>query len=131
FQGTGEGGNGEGGKIIAGGPLVPGGGPAAFFPKSNLSAKNSGQFGAQVKVRGGHGIDLGFYAIQFHEKTPVPILIPAQANPGVPFNPVTGEIGLYNWVYPEDVKAYGISATKTVGVVNWATEISGRTNQDL
>ena len=131
FQGTGEGGNGEGGKIIAGPPLMPGGGPAAFFPTRNLSAKNSGQFGAQVKVRGGHGIDLGFYAIQFHEKTPVPILIPAQANPGVPFNPVTGEIGLYNWVYPEDVKAYGISATKTVGVVNWAAEISGRTNQDL
>ncbi|MFB3917479.1 MAG: DUF1302 family protein [Terriglobales bacterium] len=115
-------------RVFLGPPLVPGGGPAAMFRRPDLEPKDSGQFGVQAKIHAGHGIDLGFYAIQFHEKAPQPYLQPFA--PG-DVNPVTGQVGNYYWVFPENIKAYGMSATKTMGVVNWAIEISGRTNQDL
>ena len=47
------------------------------------------------------------------------------------FNPVIGEIGDYRLIYPQDVKMIGMSATKSIGVINWAAELSGRWNQDL
>ncbi len=114
-------------RLITGAPIVPGGGPAAFFYQRDMDPKIWGQFGGQVKVRAGHGVDLGFYGIQFHEKAGQLYLYPTLGPPNVE----TGQIGTFQWVYPENVKAFGASATKTFGNFNWAAEVSGRVHQDL
>jgi hypothetical protein len=130
----------EGGeRILWAPPIVPGGGPAAFFRGRDLEAKDSGQFGVQLKAQAGHRFGLGFYAVQFHDKVPQlyirPSVVFTPTGPVVldptTFNPQTGEIGTYYLAYHENVRAYGVSATKTTGYINWAVEISGRTNMDL
>lgn len=122
--------------MVPGGPVVT----PAFWRGHDKQAENFGQFGVQLKVRPGHGYDLGFYAIQFHDKAPQIYIYPALYQPpdGPPvvlnpsnFNPRTGKIGSYLLAYHENIRAYGVSATKTIGIVNWAAEISGRTNMDL
>jgi Protein of unknown function (DUF1302) len=119
-------------RLVVGAPLMPGGGPAAFFHARDMYPKDWGQFGGQVKVRAPHGVDLGFYAIQFHDKAGQLYLHPLFGPPFTPPpNPQTGEIGTFQWVYPENVKAVGVSATKTFGTFNWAAELSTRIHQDL
>ena len=108
-----------------------------FGRSPDLEARNWGQGGVQLKLRPGRGLDLGFYAIQYNEKTPQLYLAPTILGAPTPLPPMDGgvvpnlQIGNYNWVYPERIQAYGISATKTTGIVNWAGEISGRTHMDL
>jgi Protein of unknown function (DUF1302) len=143
---------GEGGEFLIASPLVnPQNGQvvidpvtghpawAGFVRSHDLWAKNSGQGGVQLKVRAGHGYSLGFYAVQFHEKLPQLYLQPIIPGFGAPspLPPNYGgvvpnvKIGNYYFVYPENIKAFGMSATKTIGIVNWAAEVSGRTNMDL
>ncbi|HEY1329776.1 MAG TPA: DUF1302 family protein, partial [Casimicrobiaceae bacterium] len=55
-------------RLLTGAPLVPGGGPAAFFREPDESAKNAGQGGVQLRFRAA-GVDYGIYAIRYHEKT--------------------------------------------------------------
>ena len=128
-------------RILQGQPLipVPGAGPAAFFHSRDHEAHDNGQFGVQLKTQVGHGFGLGLYAIQFHDKVPQLYIYPSVAmtpagplvlNPAT-FNPFTGEIGTYSWQYHQNIRAFGLSATKTTGNINWAAEISGRTNMDL
>ena len=114
-------------RLVVGPPIIPGGGPAAFFHTRDLYPKDWGQFGGEVKVRAGDGVDLGFYAIQFHDKAGQLYLHPTFGPP----NFQTGQIGTFQWVYPENVKAVGVSATKTFGTFNWAAELSTRIHQDL
>jgi len=95
----------------------------------DVEAKNWGQFGVEVLVAAPHGWDLGFYGIQFHDKTPQLDVAPGM-DPNN-FNPAIGLIGSYSHVYHENIKAFGMSASKTIGIVNYAGEISGRLNQDL
>lgn len=80
-------------------------------------------------------VELGFYAIRYHDKTPQVNL--TVAPPGAPgfdpryFNPVTGEIGNYQLAYGEGIKAYGMSfSTETMGA-NIAGEVSVRRNTPL
>ncbi len=129
-------------RILEGPPLVPlpGAGPTAFYHSQNLDARDNGQFGVQLKAQVRHGFGLGFYALQFHDKLPTQLYIrpsvvtmpqgPVVLDPAT-FNPYTGEIGTYSFAYHENVRAYGVSATKTTGYINWAAELSGRTNMDL
>ena len=142
----------EGGeRLILGGPMMDisnlgppvfGTGPEAWFRGEDLEADDSGQGGIQVRVQPTYNLDLGFYAIRYHAKTPslyarmykvpgVPVGVP-----GTVFNPfgidlASGKSGEYFLVYPEDIDAYGISATSTFGVWNLATEISYRHNTPL
>ena len=111
-----------------------------FVRSHDLWAKNSGQWGVQLKLRAARGYFLGFYVLQFHEKAPqqlyVAPIIPGIGTPS-PLPPNYGgvipnvQIGNYYFAYPENIKVFGMSATKTTGIVNWAAEISGRTNMDL
>ena len=98
-------------------PAFPG---AAFFHGADMKAKDSGQGGLQVRFRVGD-VDYGVYAIRYHDKAPQTYL-----RPGAGFNPATGQLGQYVLVYPEDIGAYGASATTTVGNVNFAAEVSIR-----
>lgn len=82
---------------------------------ADTEAKNSGQFGAQLKYRpDGDGGEWGFYAVRFH--SPNPIVYQH-------FNS-----GQYNLVYPEGIKAYGLSFSTTVGGLQVSSEGSVRDN---
>src|SRR5271165_3816065 len=143
---------GEGGEFLIASPLIdPNTGQvvidpvtghpawAGFLRSHDLWAKNSGQWGVQLKLHAARGFYLGFYALQFHEKAPQLYLAPIIPGFGTPspLPPNYGgvipnvQIGNYYFVYPENIKVFGMSATKTRGIVNRAAEISGRTNMDL
>lgn len=112
---------------------------------ANLTAKNSGQGGVQLRFRG-EDTDFGAYLIRFHDKT-----FQQVANLGVrsviyvpgPGCVVSGSFatgptscGLvapasYRLAYHEGITALGISASRTFGGVNLAAEVSYRRNQDL
>ena len=110
--------------------------PGAPFPPAatrlpDQAAKDSGQGGIELKIRG-EETDWGLYAIQFHEKTPqlVPVL-GMVANPG-PGPATIGPMPVgYRLVYQENITALGMSASKTFGDYNVATEVSFRDGQDL
>lgn len=111
-------------RLIVGGPLMPGGGSAAYFNRGDMDARDSGQGGLQVRFRAVE-TDFGLYAIRFHAKTPTLYLRPGAADP------FTGQIGQFQWVYPEDIQAYGASFSHTFGIVNLAGEMSIRRNTPL
>jgi hypothetical protein len=85
------------------------------------------------------GVDYGLYAVRYHDKVPQLYLTPSVANtplgPAVldpaNFNPAAGKVGQFAWVFPENIKAYGASASTTYGDVNVASEISVRRNTPL
>lgn len=90
---------------------------------NDLDAKNSGQRGAQVRLRADAiDTDFGVYAIRYHALTPsnltfdrVPVLPGAQ----------------YRFLHHEGIKAYGLSAAKSVGEWSLAGEVSYRRNAPL
>lgn len=112
----------EGGERIRASAGVPGNGYARGHDQK---AKDSGQFGVGLKTRF-DSIDVGVYALRYHAKTPVLYL-----HPGVATNDPLATLGFYELVYPEDIKAFGISATTTVGQINYAAEISVRRDTPL
>lgn len=117
----------SGERLIVGAPLVPGGGPAAFFRGKDLKASNSGQWGLQLRFRPeGGDVDYGLYAVNYHAKAPSTYL-----RRGNGFNAASGQVGDYVLAYAEDIKAYGASATATLGGVNFAAEASVRDNMPL
>jgi hypothetical protein len=104
--------------------LAPGPAPIGFARGPDIEAKDSGQFGLGLRTQLGE-YDLGFYATRFHAKTPV-----FYSRPGV--GGVPGAVtGSYQQVFPEGVKAFGVSATTTVGTVNVAAEVSVRRGTPL
>lgn len=113
-------------RLLAGAPVMPGGGPLAFFRGKDIEARDSGQGGVQVKFRPEQGdAEYGLYAIRYHSKTPQVYLRPAG------FNPVSGQIGDYVLVFPENILAYGASFTTSLGPVNVGGEASVRRNTPL
>ncbi|WP_321911925.1 DUF1302 domain-containing protein [Burkholderia cepacia] len=114
-------------RILAGAPLMPGGGPAAFFHTGDQYGRNSGQGGLQVRWRPQQWeTEFGFYAAQFNAKDPI-----IYVHPGVGVNPATGQIGTYQLVYPNDIKTIGASFTTSIGDTNFAGELSFRHNMPL
>lgn len=114
-------------RLIAGAnPVVPGGAPLAFYREQDMKAKDSGQGGLQVRFRLGE-TDFGLYAIRYNDKTPQIYLRPGSGAP----NFTTGQIGTYQWVYPENIRAFGVSASHTFGDYNLAGEVSTRRNTPL
>lgn len=114
-------------RFILGAPIIPGGGPAAFFGGKDMKARDSGQGGLQVRFRVGE-TDYGLYAIRYHDKTPK--LYMRQSAPA-DVDVVSGKVGEYNWVYPEDIRAFGASFSHTLDIVNIAGEVSVRRNTPL
>lgn len=101
---------------------------SAYFERSHdLKARDSGQGGLSLRFRVGE-TDYGIYAVRYHDKTPKIYLMPG-VDAG---NTDSGfKVGEYRWVYPEDIRSFGISATRTFGAVNLAGEISVRRNTPL
>ncbi|MBB6082979.1 DUF1302 domain-containing protein [Castellaniella defragrans] len=93
-------------------------GPGGLRRSDDTQPGNSGQGGIQVRYRvNSIETDFGFYALRYNEKFPTP----------------TGDFatGQYWLDYHTGAKAYGISATRTFGNVNLATEFSIRKNVTL
>ncbi|WP_437419286.1 DUF1302 domain-containing protein [Stutzerimonas chloritidismutans] len=107
--------------------LLASDGSAYFQRASDLEAKDSGQAGLKLRFRSGE-TDYGLYAARYHDKTAQIYLLP-----GVDAGPTDSgfRAGRYRWVYPEDIFTYGISASRTFGIVNIAGEVSVRRNTPL
>lgn len=111
-------------RLIVGAPGGPFAAAPAFFRSNDIKAKNSGQGGAQLRYRADAiDTDFGLYAIRYHDKSPQLYMRPA----AIP-NFATGQVGQYLWAFPENIKAYGASFSKTVGYFNFAGEVSVRRN---
>ncbi|SFE85800.1 DUF1302 domain-containing protein [Paracidovorax wautersii] len=95
-------------------------GPAYATKGNDIEGRNSGQYGLQLRFRGGE-TDYGLYAIRYHDKTPQLYFRGLVA--GVPSQ--------YFSAYPEDIKAFGASFSRTFGSVNVAGEVSVRHNMPL
>lgn len=112
---------GDGGERIRFAPGIPG---IGLSRGPDIKASDNGQYGLGLRSQLGDW-EFGIYAIRFHAKTPVAYSHTGRTNvPGAGF-------GTFQWVYPEDIKAYGISATTTVDTVNFAGELSVRRDTPL
>lgn len=115
-------------RLIVGAPGGPFAAPPAFMRGPDQAAKSSGQGGIQLRWRSEDiDTDFGFYAIRFHDKNPGVYLRPSAGPPDF----ATGQIGTYNLVYAEGIKAFGMSASKSIGASNIAAEVSVRRNTPL
>jgi hypothetical protein len=114
-------------RILAGpNTVIPRGAPFFLSRIGDNEAKNSGQWGAQVRFRPeSQDTEYGLYAANFHSRSPVVYTY------AVGFNPVSGHVGDYRLVFPEDIKVYGASLTTSVGPANVGAEISYRHNMPL
>ena len=80
----------------------------------DVKARNGGQWGAALRYQPeGTQLNLGAYAMNYHDKTPQ-------------FSLNINNTGALGWTYPEDRKLFGLSANFPVG--DWAvgTELSYR-----
>ncbi len=92
--------------------------PVALARAHDRHAKDAGQGGVQLKWSPeGLGIDFGFYAARYHDKTPQVVLAPG--------------LHTYSLYYHEGIRTYGASATTTLGEFNFAAEASVRHNAPL
>ncbi|MCL4181912.1 MAG: DUF1302 family protein [Burkholderiaceae bacterium] len=115
-------------RIVA--AAVPGVGPvASFYRTRDIEAQDSGQGGIQLRYRSTTlDTDFGFYAVRYHEKGFREYVRPgAGVGPGSPAD----KIGEYTLVFPEDIRAYGASASTSIGDANVAAEVSIRDNAPL
>jgi hypothetical protein len=103
---------------ISGGPIA---GNYVLTPTGDVKARNSGQFGAQLKWRAGE-TDFGVYAARYHDKDGQ---LYGNLNA---FNPAASS---WNYVFPEAIKTAGISASHSIGDTNFAAEASMRWNMPL
>ena len=106
---------------------IPNVGNFVLGPGGDRKPKNSGQFGLQLKWRLAD-TDLGFYAARYHDKGgQLYGQLNAQAVPG----PGGTLPGSWYFVFPEAVKTYGVSATRSFGDFNFAAEASLRDDMPL
>lgn len=106
-------------------PFNPGN-PFAFYRAADMDASDQGQGGIDARFQLGQ-YDFGLYAIRYSEKLPQLYLYPAAGLP----NFATGQIGTYREVYPEEIEAFGASASTTFGICNLAGELSFRYHTPL
>ncbi|CAN7740463.1 DUF1302 domain-containing protein [Variovorax sp. LjRoot290] len=106
---------------------IPNVGNFGLLPGGDRKPKNSGQFGLQLKWRL-DDTDLGFYAARYHDKGGQ---LYGRLNPAGTPGPGGTLPGDWYFVFPEAVKVYGVSASRSVGDFNFAGEASVRDNMPL
>jgi hypothetical protein len=85
----------------------------------DLRPRDAGQGGLQLRwTPAGSEFEFGFYAAQYHDKTPAAPV----------FDFVAGNEHL---AYAQDVRVFGASVTSSVGQLNWAAEASMRSHAPL
>lgn len=120
--------DGGGERIVV--AAVPGVGPVrSFYRAKDIEARDSGQGGVQIRHNSeALGTDFGFYAIRYHDKN---FQVQVRPGAGVGPNAPVDKIGEYMLVFPEDIKAYGVSANRGIGNANVGFEASIRHNAPL
>jgi hypothetical protein len=106
---------------------IPGVGNFVLLPGGDRKPKDSGQFGLQLKWRIDE-TDLGVYAARYHDKGGQ--LYGALDPAGTP-GPGGTLPGSWYYVFPEAVKVYGVSATRSIGDFNFSAEASIRDDMPL
>jgi hypothetical protein len=106
---------------------IPGLGNFVLQPSGDRKPKDSGQFGMQLKWRLDE-TDLGVYAARYHDKGGQ--LYGALDPAGAP-GPGGTLPGSWYYVFPDAVKVYGVSATRSIGDFNFSAEGSVRDNMPL
>ncbi|MFM9915002.1 MAG: DUF1302 domain-containing protein [Rhizobacter sp.] len=106
---------------------IPNVGNFVLQPGSDRKPKDSGQFGMQLKWRL-DDTDLGFYVARYHDKGGQ---LYGQLNRlGAP-GPGGTLPGNWYFAFPEAVKVYGASASRSIGDFNLSTEASIRDDMPL
>lgn len=104
-------------------------GNVSFNREDDMKAKSSGQGGVQLRFHGGD-VDYGLYAVQWNDHGPSGLYLHPFA--GAPVVSASGlQIGTYQWVFHEGIRAVGGSFSTTFGNVNVAGEVSYRSNTPL
>lgn len=103
-------------------------GTSGSYHTADLKPRDDGQFGLQISyMPDGSDWQFGAYGARYHAKTPTAMYTESWSTPGggvfVP--------GSYRWVYAQDIKTYGLSATTSIGHLNVAGEASMRLNAPL
>ena len=106
---------------------IPNVGNFLLTPGGDREAKDTGQFGLQLKWRLGE-TDLGFYVARYHDKGGQ---LYGQLNPRGAPGPGGTLPGSWYYVFPEAVKVAGASASRSVGDFNFSVEASVRDNMPL
>ncbi|WP_338759553.1 DUF1302 family protein [Massilia sp. METH4] len=109
---------------------IPGAGTAAFLGRArDMEPGDSGQGGLQLKYRPENSdVDFGFYALQYNERGFQVLLKPGYFS-APPIAP--NQVGEYQLVYHKHVRTFGLSASTSVGNVNFAGEVSVHRNLGL
>lgn len=102
-------------------PAGPIAGNYVMTPGGDRKPRDSGQFGAQLKWRI-DDTDLGFYAARYHDKGGQ---LYSRLNLADP------QASSWYYAFPESIKTAGVSASRTVGDINFAGEASMRWNMPL
>lgn len=112
--------------------LIVGSSPAgnvSFHRQADMKAKKSGQFGTQLRFSHAD-VDYGLYAVQWNDHGPSGLYLhPSSGAPSVTASGV--QIGTYQFVYHEGIRALGGSFSTTLGNVNVSGEASFRSNTPL
>ncbi len=108
-----------------------------FYRAKDMSGSNTGQFGGSLHWNPNNTTaDFGLYGLQFNNTAPT---IYTYVNPTGP-KPVAGTaagspaalaLGTYRVVYADGIQIFGASSSATYGPVNFAGEVSIRTNENL
>jgi hypothetical protein len=102
----------------------------------DLEPRNGGQWGAQLRYKPENSdVELGFYAANYHDKTPSAIYVNVGINPQLASFGLTPPASIapatYTRVYQQDIRTYGVSASTVVGSDNVSIEASLRDNMSL
>lgn len=106
---------------------------AHFANAGKIKPSDAGQFGFQVRIRPEDiDADIGLYAIRYHQKDGNIYIRPAAgtgffSNQGAPGQ----EVGVFQTVYHEGIRAYGASLNTSLGDANMGIEVSMRDNAPL
>jgi hypothetical protein len=108
-------------------PGTPISGNYVLTPGADQKPKNSGQFGLQLKWRIDE-TDLGVYVARFHDKSGQ---LYGNLDPAAPPSPFGTLPGTWFYKFPQNVKTFGLSASRSFGDFNVAAEASVRDDMPL
>lgn len=104
----------------------------AFVRTDDVEASDDGQYGLKVKWVSPIGVDFGLYYLNVHSRGFYVITgLELGTPPGAPPDVMVPLPNYYYFLYPEDIKYYGVTATTNIGIYPLSVEATYRTNAPL